>query len=139
MIWFSLFLIALIIGLICALCIYRSKYKTMKSYYEYSANKAENVTDMIKRNSGSDFTLVAFSIKNIGKINQLFGPTEGDKAVYFTAQELKRTPFWSKYVYAQIYSNLFCFFLEGVSTGGKNAVKPFDIGLIIKWNLFQLL
>ena len=35
------------------------------------------------------FTLVAFNISNIGKINQLFGPTEGDKVVYFTAQTLK--------------------------------------------------
>lgn len=96
----------------------------MKSYYEYSANKAENVTDMIKRNSGSDFTLVAFSIKNIGKINKLFGPTEGDKAVYFTAQELKRTPFWSKYVYAQIYSNCYEYFSR---TFNGNSIYRQDI------------
>ncbi len=52
------------------------------------------------------FTLVAFNIYNIGKINQLFGPTEGDRAVYFTAQTLKRIA--GRQIYAQIYSNLFC-------------------------------
>lgn len=52
------------------------------------------------------FTLVAFNICNIGKINQLFGPTEGDKVVYFTAQTLKDIA--GIHIYAQIYSNLFC-------------------------------
>lgn len=52
------------------------------------------------------FTLVAFNISNIGKINQLFGPTEGDKVVYFTAQTLKEMSLNN--IYAQIYSNLFC-------------------------------
>lgn len=53
-----------------------------------------------------EFTLVAFGICNIGKINQLFGPTQGDKVVYFTAQTLKNTV--RNQIYAQIYSNLFC-------------------------------
>ncbi len=52
------------------------------------------------------FTLVAFNIANIGKINQLFGPTEGDKVVYTTAQTLKKLA--GQHIYAQIYSNLFC-------------------------------
>ncbi len=52
------------------------------------------------------FTLVAFNICNIGKINQLFGPTEGDRVVYFTAQTLKDIAY--SHIYAQIYSNLFC-------------------------------
>ena len=52
------------------------------------------------------FTLVAFNISNIGKINQLFGPTEGDKVVYYTAQTLRKTA--GRHIYAQIYSNLFC-------------------------------
>lgn len=52
------------------------------------------------------FTLVAFNIVNIGKINQLFGPTEGDRVVYFTAQTLKSVV--GRQIYAQIYSNLFC-------------------------------
>lgn len=52
------------------------------------------------------FTLVAFNICNIGKINQLFGPTEGDRVVYFTAQTLKSLA--GRHIYAQIYSNLFC-------------------------------
>lgn len=53
-----------------------------------------------------NFTLIAFNISNIGKINQLFGPTEGDKVVYYTAQTLSKTA--GRHIYAQIYSNLFC-------------------------------
>lgn len=53
-----------------------------------------------------EFTLVAFNICNIGKINQLFGPTEGDRVVYYTAQTLKSIA--GRHIYAQIYSNLFC-------------------------------
>lgn len=76
----------------------------------------EKSEELIKRNPAGDFTLVAFSISNIGKINQLFGPTEGDKVVYYTAQQLKAVPFWTKYVYAQVYSNLFCFLLLDADT-----------------------
>lgn len=56
------------------------------------------------------FTLVAFNILNIGKINQLFGPTEGDNAVYFTAQALRKAT--GRQIYAQVYSNLFCILFQ---------------------------
>ena len=62
-------------------------------------------------NKSNTFTLVAFNIINIGKINQLFGPTEGDRVVYFTAQTLKKETIHQ--VYAQIYSNLFCILFNG--------------------------
>lgn len=63
------------------------------------------------QNQHSNFTLVAFNISNIGKINQLFGPTEGDKVVLRTAQTLKY--FSMRHIYAQIYSNLFCILFVG--------------------------
>lgn len=72
---------------------------------DYFLEKAQNEIRN-KENESSEFVLVAFNIANIGKINQLFGPTEGDKAVYFTAQTLKMLSGTS--IYAQIYSNLFC-------------------------------
>lgn len=59
------------------------------------------------------FTLVAFNILNIGKINQLFGPTEGDNAVYFTAQALRKATI--RQIYAQVYSNLFCVLFQDKS------------------------
>ena len=84
----------------------------------------EKAAELIERSHGGKFTLVAFSIKNIGKINQIFGPTEGDNAVYFTAQQLKNTPFWTRYVYAQVYSNTFCFLLE--EPGTDNVIRTID-------------
>ena len=58
----------------------------------------------------SSFTLVAFNILNIGKINQLFGPTEGDNAVLFTAKTLRQHMIHT--IYAQVYSNLFCILFQ---------------------------
>jgi EAL domain-containing protein (putative c-di-GMP-specific phosphodiesterase class I)/GGDEF domain-containing protein len=78
----------------------------------------EKTKELIERDRSHRFTLVAFSLKNVEKINKLFGPNEGEKAVYYAAQELKKTPFWTKYVYAQVYSNVFCFFLEDIDSEG---------------------
>lgn len=68
---------------------------------------------MLAKFPQSEFTLVAFDILNIGKINQLFGPTEGDNAVYFTAQALRKET--TGQVYAQVYSNLFCVLFKDAS------------------------
>lgn len=62
--------------------------------------------------SASTFTLVAFNILNIGKINSLFGPTEGDHAISFTAQTLKNTVAGNRRIFAQIYTNLFCIMFQ---------------------------
>ena len=59
----------------------------------------------------ASYTLLTFNIMNIGKINQLFGPTEGDKVVYFTAQTLKKSLKGTN-IYAQVQSNLFCLLLK---------------------------
>lgn len=54
-----------------------------------------------------DFTLIAFNIQNIGKINQLFGPTEGDNVVLHAARCLRKVGQKEHHLFAQIYSNLF--------------------------------
>ena len=67
----------------------------------------EKSQELLKKEPDSTYTLVAFNIINIGKINQLFGPTEGDNVIYFTAQALSRIV-TNRRIYAQVYSNLFC-------------------------------
>ena len=46
-------------------------------------------------------------IQNIGKINQLFGPTEGDNVVLHAARTLRKVGQRERHLFAQIYSNLF--------------------------------
>lgn len=64
------------------------------------------------------YTLVAFNIQNIGKINQLFGPTEGDRVVMHAADSLKVICEREHYLYAQVYSNLFCFIIPSGPDNG---------------------
>lgn len=77
---------------------------------DYFMEKSRAVLDEAPN---TPFTLVAFNILNIGKINQLFGPTEGDNAVYFTAQTLRKET--GRQIYAQVYSNLFCVLFRDAS------------------------
>ncbi len=56
MLWFYIFIFLVIIGLIIALCIYKAKYKTMKSYYEYSVDKANSVESHFSKIKGSKLT-----------------------------------------------------------------------------------
>ena len=67
--------------------------------------------EAFERDQEASYTLLTFNIMNIGKINQLFGPTEGDKVVYFTAQTLKNSLKGTN-IYAQVQSNLFCLLLK---------------------------
>lgn len=77
---------------------------------DYFIAKSE---EMFQKNPNSNFTLVAFNIVNIGKINQLFGPTEGDNAILYAANVLRDigTQRWE--LHAQIYSNLFGLMIKG--------------------------
>jgi EAL domain-containing protein (putative c-di-GMP-specific phosphodiesterase class I)/GGDEF domain-containing protein len=68
---------------------------------------------MFKRHPDSQYTLVAFNIMNIGKINQLFGPTEGDNVILYAADVLKEVARRRHHLHAQIYSNLFGMMLQG--------------------------
>ena len=62
---------------------------------------------LFEEDPDGDYTLVAFNIHNIGKINQLFGPTEGDNVVLHAARSLRTIGQRERYLFAQIYSNLF--------------------------------
>lgn len=84
----------------------------------------EKTQAMMAKFAQSKFTLVAFNILNIGKINQLFGPTKGDNAVYFTAQALRKET--TGQIYAQVYSNLFCVLFRDTS---DEAVLAFTASL----------
>lgn len=55
----------------------------------------------------AQYTMIAFNIRNIGKINQLFGPTEGDNVVIYAAKVLRKIGQRDRFLFAQIYSNLF--------------------------------
>lgn len=55
----------------------------------------------------ASYTMIAFNIQNIGKINQLFGPTEGDNVVLHAARSLRKIGQRERHLFAQIYSNLF--------------------------------
>lgn len=84
----------------------------------------EKSQSMLAKFPQSKFTLLAFNILNIGKINQLFGPTKGDNAVYFTAQALRKET--TGQIYAQVYSNLFCVLFKDAS---EDAVVAFIASL----------
>ena len=47
-----------------------------------------------------DYTLIAFNIQNIGKINQLFGPTEGDNVVLHAARTLRKVGQRERHLFA---------------------------------------
>ena len=63
--------------------------------------------DMFRQCPHVHYTIVAFNIMNIGKINQLFGPTEGDNVILYAAEVLKEVARRRHHLHAQIYSNLF--------------------------------
>ena len=53
------------------------------------------------------FTLITFNISNMGMVNKLFGPTEGDKVAVFAASCLRKLGQKHRYLFAHLYSNLF--------------------------------
>lgn len=61
---------------------------------------------MFDRYPNSKFTMVGFSISNMGKINQMFGPAEGDKVMIYTANILRSGSLLGT-TYAHVNSNLF--------------------------------
>ena len=63
--------------------------------------------ELFEENPDVPYTMIVFNIANMGKINQLFGPTEGDNAVLFAAHVLQNIGQKERFLYAHIYSNLF--------------------------------
>lgn len=66
--------------------------------------------EVLNRDTDREFTLIGFQISNIGKVNQMFGPTEGDRLVRYTAQKLRMHAKKGS-VYAIVQSNLFAILL----------------------------
>lgn len=66
--------------------------------------------EVLNRDEKKEFTLIGFQISNIGKVNQMFGPTEGDRLVRYTAQKLRMHAVKGS-VYAIVQSNLFALLL----------------------------
>lgn len=62
---------------------------------------------LFEDNPDTHYILVAFNIYNIDKINQIFGPWEGDNVVLHASKILRRIGYREGYLFAQIYSNLF--------------------------------
>ncbi|MCH5349645.1 MAG: EAL domain-containing protein, partial [Oscillospiraceae bacterium] len=65
----------------------------------------ERCTFMFHRYTNAKFAMVGLSISNMGKINQIFGPGEGDKVMAYTADILK-SGLLMGCVYAHVSSNL---------------------------------
>ena len=49
----------------------------------------ERCSSLFEKYSDSHFVMIGFSISNMGTINQLYGPSEGDKALIYAAEILK--------------------------------------------------
>lgn len=84
-----------------------------KTAYTHTVTKIGNIDYFINRCSSyferfpdSVFTMIGFSISNLGKINQFFGPSEGDKVMIYTADTL-RNSIRGSVAYAHVNSNLF--------------------------------
>ncbi|MDE6202833.1 MAG: diguanylate cyclase, partial [Lachnospiraceae bacterium] len=66
----------------------------------------DRCSSLFERYPRSQFTMIGFSISNMGRINQIFGPSEGDKVMIYTAGILKSGSL-SNTTYAHVNSNLF--------------------------------
>lgn len=75
----------------------------------------KTASELFAEHPDTHYTLVGFNIYNIGKINQLFGPTEGDNVVFHAAVSLQTLGEREHFTYAHVYSNLFCLLIPSVS------------------------
>lgn len=81
--------------------------------YTHTVTKIGNIdyfidrcSSLFERYPNSAFVMVGFSISNMGKINQMFGPSEGDKVMIYTAETLRACTI-GHITYAHVNSNLF--------------------------------
>lgn len=84
-----------------------------KTAYTHTVTKIGNIdyfigqcASLFERYPDSVFTMIGFSISNLGQINQFFGPSEGDSVMVYTASVLKND-IRSNVTYAHVNSNLF--------------------------------
>ncbi len=103
--------------------------------------------EVLERDANKDFTLIGFKIANIGKVNQMFGPSEGDRLITYAAQRLRMRATKGS-VYAIVQSNQFALLLpsqedaeilswvEGMTSDMENCTDLFDIEL--KFGIYKL-
>ena len=68
--------------------------------------------EMLNAGTAEDYTLIGFGITNIGTVNRIYGPAEGDRLVRHIAGYLKQRNLQGGFC-ALVQSNLFAIFLEG--------------------------
>lgn len=83
----------------------------------------DEANKLFEEEPGTDCTMICFNIQNIGKINQLFGPTEGDNVVIHAAHTLRDIGQRERFIFAHIYSNLLGMIV-------KNSSEEYIKGLI---------
>ena len=71
----------------------------------------ERCSSLFEKFPTSQFVMIGFSISNMGTINQLYGNSEGDKALIYAAEILKQNVN-GNYTYAHVNSNLFGILLK---------------------------
>lgn len=70
--------------------------------------------DLIERENNRQFTMIGFTVANIGIINQMYGPSEGDHLIRYVAQRLSTRAKFSG-VYALVRTNMFGILMRGQS------------------------
>lgn len=68
--------------------------------------------EMLNGDGEVDYTLIGFGITNIGMINRIYGPAEGDRVIRHIAGYLKQRDLQGGFC-ALVQSNLFALFLQG--------------------------
>lgn len=96
--------------------------------YTHTVTKIGNIdyfidrcASLFQKYTNSRFTMIGFSISNMGKINQFYGPSEGDKVMIYTADIIKDS-MRGHYAYAHVNSNLFGILLRDPSEEDVKAV-----------------
>lgn len=71
----------------------------------------KRVIEMLEAEPDEEFALVGFKINNLGVVNQMFGPSEGDRLIRYTAKMLREHARRGS-VYAIVQSNSFAILLK---------------------------
>lgn len=70
----------------------------------------DRMLEILEKKPNKDFTLVGFGIANIGTVNRLYGPAEGDRLVRYVADTLKQN--YQSMNCALVQSNMFSLLVE---------------------------
>lgn len=70
----------------------------------------DRMLEILRKKPNKDFTLIGFGIANIGTVNRLYGPAEGDRLVRYVADLLKQD--YKSMNCALVQSNMFSILME---------------------------